>query len=86
MVDGEGEPYRPSPPTLASYPHVVRRHFEVPDGYKLLCGLSIGYAADAPANRYRPGRIGIDELVVPVRPAAPPCDAELDARSLSCPI
>lgn len=50
---------------LASYPQVVREHFAVPDGYRLLCGLSIGYPADAPENRFRPPRMSIDELLVP---------------------
>jgi hypothetical protein len=31
------------------------------------CGISIGEAADDPANRFRPGRIGIDELLCPAR-------------------
>jgi hypothetical protein len=36
----------------ASYPDVVRRHVEVPAGYRLLCGVSLGYAA-------------VEELLVP---------------------
>jgi nitroreductase len=48
---------------LASYPQIVRRHFAVPDDYRLLCGISIGEAADDPANRFRPTRIGIDDLL-----------------------
>lgn len=52
---------------LASYPDVVRRHFAVPEGYKLLCGVSIGYPADATVNRFRPPRITLDELLVPAR-------------------
>ena len=50
---------------LASYPDVVRQHFAVPDGYKLLCGVSIGVPADAEVNRFRPARIGLDELLIP---------------------
>ena len=53
--------------SLASYPHVVRRHFDVPDGYRLLCGISIGWPAEAPENRFRPGRMKIEELLVPLR-------------------
>ena len=53
--------------SLASYPQVVRRHFDVPDGYRLLCGISIGWPADAPENRFRPGRIATRELLVPAR-------------------
>jgi nitroreductase len=53
--------------SLASYPHVVRRHFDVPDGYRLLCGISIGWPAAAPENRFRPGRMTVDELLIPSR-------------------
>ena len=53
--------------SLASYPHVVRRHFDVPNGYRLLCGISIGWPANAPENRFRPGRMTIDDLLVPAR-------------------
>jgi nitroreductase len=53
--------------SLASYPHVVRRHFDVPDGYRLLCGISIGWPAEAPENRFRPGRMKMEELLVSLR-------------------
>lgn len=56
--------------SLASYPQVVRRHFDVPDGYRLLCGISIGWAADAPENRFRPGRMTSADLLVPTRNGA----------------
>jgi nitroreductase len=49
---------------LASYPCVVREHFDVPGGYRLLCGLSLGYPADASENRFRPPRIALDELLL----------------------
>ena len=50
--------------SLASYPHVVRRHFAVPDGYRLLCGVSLGWPAEAPENRFRPARMAMQELLV----------------------
>jgi nitroreductase len=60
--------------SLASYPQVVRRHFEVPEGYRLLCGVSIGWpAADAPENRYRPGRMAVSELLLTARTSATDC-------------
>jgi nitroreductase len=52
---------------LASHPAVVRRHFDVPDGHRLLCGISIGRPADDPANAFRPGRMDPSELLVPPR-------------------
>lgn len=54
--------------SLASYPHVVRRHFEVPDGYRLLCGISLGWPAEAPENRFRPDRMAVEELLIAARP------------------
>jgi hypothetical protein len=56
--------------SLASYPQVVRRHFAVPDGYRLLCGVSLGWPAEAPENRFRPDRMTTEELLIPRRPPA----------------
>lgn len=55
--------------SLASHPGVVRRHFDVPADYKLLCGVSIGHPAEAAVNRFRPPRMSVDELLVPARDA-----------------
>lgn len=41
---------------LATWPDPVRRAFDVPPQYKLICGVSIGYASDHPVNDYNPGR------------------------------
>ncbi len=53
--------------SLASHPQVVRRHFEVPAEYRLLCGVAIGYASDMPVNRFRPARIGADDVLASAR-------------------
>jgi nitroreductase len=45
----------------------VDRYFEVPDGFELVCGLSIGFPSDDPVNSYRPEKISVDELLVPER-------------------
>lgn len=50
--------------SLASYPDLVRRHFDVPDGYRLLCGISIGIPAEAPVNTFRPQRIQPSDLLL----------------------
>ena len=42
---------------------VVRREFEIPKDYRLLCGLAIGYPSDAPVNSFKAHRIGLDELL-----------------------
>jgi nitroreductase len=41
---------------LATWPAPVRREFDVPARYKLICGVAIGYASDHPINAYNPGR------------------------------
>jgi len=41
---------------LATWAGPPRRAFEVPPNYGLICGLSIGYASDAPVNAFNPGR------------------------------
>lgn len=41
---------------LATWPQPVRKEFDVPDHYKLICGVSIGYASDHPVNDFNPGR------------------------------
>ncbi|MBN9530789.1 MAG: nitroreductase [Alphaproteobacteria bacterium] len=51
---------------LAMYPGPIRRCFDVPEGYKLLCGLSLGYPADDRVNGFRPARKAPDELLLPV--------------------
>ena len=42
---------------------VVRREFEIPKDYRLLCGLAIGYPSGSPVNSFKANRIGIDELL-----------------------
>ncbi len=49
---------------LAGFPDVVRRHFRVPERYKLLCGVSLGYAVEGRVNAYRPERLSVDELLI----------------------
>lgn len=41
---------------LATWPAPVREEFDVPDPYRLICGISVGYASDHPVNEYNPGR------------------------------
>ncbi len=51
--------------TGGGFPDVVRRHFVVPERYRLMCGVALGYAAEAPANTFRPEHASVDELLVP---------------------
>lgn len=48
---------------LGEYPHVAHRMFDVGDDYKLIGGMSIGWAdPDAPVNLFQPARIDVDEF------------------------
>lgn len=53
--------------TAGGFPAVVAKHFAVPERYRLMCGISLGFAADAPANAYRPVHASVDELLIPAR-------------------
>lgn len=49
---------------LTDYPHIVKRHLNIPDSKKLLLGISIGYPDnEALINTYRSLRVGMDEIV-----------------------
>jgi nitroreductase len=48
---------------LASYPDFIRRHFDLPENRKLVCGISFGYADNAHAiNQYRTERAPISAV------------------------
>lgn len=42
---------------------VIRKEFDIPKDYRLLCGMAIGYPSDSPVNSFKANRIGIDELL-----------------------
>jgi nitroreductase len=50
---------------LAMWAGPVRAEFEVPDHYRLVCGVSLGYPSDQPVNRYAPPRPSADEILLP---------------------
>ena len=52
---------------LATWAGPVKTAFDVPPHYKLLCGLSIGYASDQPVNQYNPGRGSVEDLRIPAK-------------------
>ena len=51
---------------LATWAGPVRSAFKVPGNYKLICGLSLGYASGEPINDYNPGRAAATERMLPV--------------------
>jgi nitroreductase len=54
---------------LATWAGPVKRAFDVPRDYKLLCGLSIGYVSDSPVNAYNPGRSAVGAMRIAPREA-----------------
>ena len=47
---------------LAFWSKPIRDEFDVPRGYKLLCGMSLGYAADSHTNEFVPPATPADEI------------------------
>lgn len=50
---------------LATWAGPLREAFEIPAGYKLICGVSMGYASSHPVNQFNPGRAGAAESLIP---------------------
>ena len=51
------------PAALANYPGLVREHFGIPEGRKMVCGISFGYGDHAhPVNSFRTERAAIGEV------------------------
>ena len=46
---------------------VVRKEFDIPKDYRLLCGMAIGYPSDSPVNSFKAHRIGVDEVLLKPR-------------------
>jgi nitroreductase len=46
---------------------VVRKEFDIPKNYHLLCGIAIGYPSDAPINNFKAHRISPEEMIIPAR-------------------
>ncbi|NVJ97478.1 MAG: nitroreductase [Alphaproteobacteria bacterium] len=49
---------------LATWASPVRTRFDVPENYKLICGVSIGYPEDEPVNSFKPKRRALSELTL----------------------
>ncbi|MFT6992424.1 MAG: nitroreductase [Paraglaciecola sp.] len=46
----------------------LEEHFDIPKGYKLVCGLALGYPKeDEKVNQYRPEKLSLDELIIPTK-------------------
>jgi nitroreductase len=47
---------------VAIWPKAVHREFNIPEGYKLVYGIAIGYPDDAQVNSFQAHRIGPEEI------------------------
>lgn len=52
---------------LATWAGPLRAAFAVPQAYRLVCGLSIGYPSDHAVNGYQPGRGEVREFLLPIQ-------------------
>ena len=49
---------------LATWAGPVKARFDIPENYKLICGVSVGYKADHKVNSFAPKRRPLDELLL----------------------
>lgn len=52
---------------LALWREPLDEHFNIPKEYKLLCGISLGYASDHKVNSYQSTRLPVEDLLIPKR-------------------
>lgn len=45
----------------------VRAEFEVPEGYKLLCGIALGYKSDHLVNTFKADRLPIEQITLKIK-------------------
>jgi hypothetical protein len=53
--------------SVATWASPLRKHFEIPSGYKLICGVAMGYGLQVPVNDYKPARRELAELLLPLK-------------------
>ena len=52
---------------VAIWDDVVRKEFDVPKEYRLLCGISLGYPSESSINDFRANRLEVEELTLKPR-------------------
>jgi nitroreductase len=52
---------------VAIWDDVVRKEFDVPKGYRLLCGISLGYPSESSINDFKANRLEVEELTLKPR-------------------
>lgn len=51
---------------LATWASPIKKHYQIEDNYKLLCGLSIGYPCKHIVNTYKPEKRSLNDLCLPL--------------------
>ena len=49
---------------VSGWEDAIRKEFDVPRDYRLLCGLAIGYPTGAKINSFKAHRIDVDEMII----------------------
>ena len=52
---------------VAIWDDVVRKEFDVPDSYRMLCGIALGYPSDSSINEFKAHRLQVEELTIKPR-------------------
>jgi nitroreductase len=52
---------------VAIWDDVVRKEFDIPKDYRLLCGIAMGYPSDSPINDFKANRIDVEDLTLKPR-------------------
>jgi nitroreductase len=52
---------------VAIWEDVVRKEFDVPKDYRLLCGIALGYPSDSPVNKFAANRIEVEGILAKPR-------------------
>jgi len=52
---------------VAIWDDVVRKEFDIPKDYRLLCGIAMGYPSDSTVNDFKANRIDVEELTLKPR-------------------
>ena len=49
---------------VAIWDDVVRKEFDIPKDYRLLCGIAIGYPSDSPVNDFKANRLDVESVTL----------------------
>ena len=52
---------------VAIWDDVVRKEFDVPKNYRLLCGVALGYPSDSAVNDFKANRLSVEEITLKPR-------------------